>query len=124
MNLQNLIVLYISGPIVLKVIDDPSYARPSTSVNERNVTVVKNLLKEDRRMTISQISARLGIGTRQVHSILYDYLGVSNVSSRWVPRLLGPEQKLNRSNTCNSLQDLLAHYDDEFWQGIMTTDET
>jgi len=104
--------------------DDPRSGRPSTSVNERNITAVEDLLKEDRRMTIRQISVRLGIGTRQVHDILHDCLGVSKVSARWVPRLLGPEQKLNRSDTCRQLQELLARYGVEFWQRIITTDET
>lgn len=98
--------------------DDPRSGRPSTSVNERNITAVEDLLKEDRRMTIRQISVRLGIGTRQVHDILHDCLGVSKVSARWVPRLLGPEQKLNRSDTCRQLQELLARYGDEFWQPL------
>ncbi|GJQ70963.1 hypothetical protein Trydic_g879 [Trypoxylus dichotomus] len=46
--------------------------------------------KEDRRITTPQISARPGIGTRQVHDILNDNL---RVSAPWVPRLLGPEQE-------------------------------
>lgn len=104
--------------------DDPRSGRPSTSVNDRTVVAVENLLKADRRITIREISVSVGIGTRQVHEILHERLGVNKVSARWVPRLLGPEQKLNRSDTCRQLQELLARYGDRFWQRIITTDET
>ncbi|GJQ66825.1 hypothetical protein Trydic_g7863 [Trypoxylus dichotomus] len=75
-------------------------------------------------VTIPQISVRLGLSTRQVHGILDEYLGVSKVSTRWVSMLLAPTQKLNRSVTCRQLRELLARYGDEFWQQIITTDET
>ncbi|GJQ67234.1 hypothetical protein Trydic_g8139 [Trypoxylus dichotomus] len=64
--------------------NDPYNGRSSKSVSERNIIAIENLLKEDRLMTISQISVRLGIGTQQAHGILHDYLGASKVSARWV----------------------------------------
>lgn len=104
--------------------DDPRSGRPSTSVNDTNVAAVEKMLQRDRRLTIREISDEIGIGTRQVHTILHDHLGVSKVSARWVPRLLGPEQKLNRVDTCRELQDLLQEYGEDFWRRIITTDET
>jgi len=72
-------------------------------------------------MTIREISVCLGMGTRQVHDILHDCLGVSKVSACWLPRLLGPKQKLNTSDAYR--QELLARYDYEFWPRIITTNE-
>jgi len=37
--------------------------------------------------------------------------------------MLGTEQKLNMSDTCSQLQELLVRYGDEFWQRIIITDE-
>lgn len=104
--------------------DDPRSGRPSSSVTETNIASVENLLMEDRRITIREISAKLGVGVRQVHEILHNHLGVNKVSARWVPRLLVPEQKLNRVETCRHLQELLAVYGDSFWHRLITTDET
>lgn len=67
---------------------------------------IQNLLKEAMQITIYQISVLLEIGTLKVHDILHDCLGVSRFSVRWVTRI-GPEQELNRSDTC-LLQELLA----------------
>ncbi|GJQ82738.1 hypothetical protein Trydic_g19747 [Trypoxylus dichotomus] len=39
--------------------------RSRMSINEENITAAENLLKDEKR---------LGIGTRQIHCILHDYL--------------------------------------------------
>lgn len=74
---------------------------------------MENLLKDERRINVREESASIGIGTLHVHEILHEYLGGSKVSAHWIPRLLGPEQKLHRFDTCRQLQ-LLACYGDFF----------
>lgn len=46
------------------------------------------------------------------------------VSARWVPKLLAPEQKDERVRQCGALLFLKEEYGEEFWQRIVTTDET
>lgn len=70
------------------------------------------------------MSVHVGIGRQQVYLILHDSIGVSKVSVLWVPKLLGLEQKLNRSDNCRQLQELLVCYSNKFWQRIIITDKT
>jgi len=111
-----------SGRDTLK--DDPRSGRPRDVITEENVAAVETLLMEDRRITIREIASSIGCSEGAVHSILHDSLGVSKVSARWVPRLLGPEKKRDRKEHCLLLLDLLAQYGDQFWRRIITTDET
>jgi histone-lysine N-methyltransferase SETMAR len=104
--------------------DDHRTGRPSTSVNEENVAAVEELVMEDRRVTVREIARALCISFDSVHSILHNHLGMSKVSARWVPRLLGPDQKLNRTVTCGQLVDLAKRYGENFWLRIITVDET
>ena len=50
----------------------------------------------DRHLTMNQIASAFGISREQVEDIQRNELGMSNVSARWVPRLLTPDQKLTR----------------------------
>lgn len=104
--------------------DDPRCGRPITAVSDTNIAAVEKLVMDDRRITIREIAITIDIGLRQVHEILHIHLGLSKVSARWVPRLLGPEHKLNRVMICQQLKDLLEQYGDNFWRRIITTDET
>ena len=55
------------------------------------------MLIEDRGITIRrfEIAASVYISFKKILEILYNRLVLSKVSARWIPRLLGPEQKLN-----------------------------
>lgn len=64
------------------------------------------------------------IGARQLHESLQGHLGVNKISASWVSRLLGSEQEMSGLDLCCQLQELLACYDDRFWQRILTTDKT
>lgn len=43
--------------------DDPRSGRSNTAVNDANITAEENLLKDDRRITICEVSASVGIST-------------------------------------------------------------
>lgn len=43
--------------------DDSRRGRSNTAVSDANITAVENLLKDDRRITICEVSASIGIGT-------------------------------------------------------------
>ena len=77
--------------------DDPRTGRPSTVVNDENVEAVEELVVQDKQITVHEIAGTLVIGLHLVHEILHDCLGVSKVSARWVPRLLGPDQKVHQA---------------------------
>ncbi len=78
--------------------DDPREGRPSTSKNAQNVELVRNLVEEDRRITVIEIANELGISAGSTFSILTDDLGFSKLSARWVPKALQQHQMDLRSD--------------------------
>ena len=57
---------------------DPS-GRPSTSRNEEAMDQVREKVLEDRRLTVREIAAEMGISTGSVHSILTEDLNLESV---------------------------------------------
>ena len=47
----------------------------------------------DRRKDLRSIASEVGMGFGAVQLIVTDILGMSKVSSRWVPRMLTDDQK-------------------------------
>ena len=58
-----------------------------------------------------------------IETSLHDHLHMSKVSARWVPRLLTPNQKEQRSDSCKELIELESK-DTRFFYRIVTMDET
>ena len=58
-----------------------------------------------------------------IETILHDHLHMSKVSARWVPRLLPPNQKGQRADSCKELIELESK-DTQFFYRIVTMDET
>ena len=64
--------------------DDEGRGRPTTSKNNEKIDFVRNLVKEDGRLTVYQIAETVGISVGSAHSILHDDLCLSKLSARWV----------------------------------------
>ena len=58
-----------------------------------------------------------------IETILHDHLHMSKVSARWVLRLLTPNQKEQRADSCKELIKLESK-DTQFFYQIVTMDET
>lgn len=79
------------------VVDDlPRFGRPSTSVTDENIEEVKKIVLEDRRVSIREIAADLGVSFRSVQSVMHDVLGLRRVEARLVLRVLNVLQKQYR----------------------------
>ena len=78
------------------LLDDERFGRPSTSTNEDQICAVEELVNNDQRMRIANIAYTLGISCDSVHEILHQQFGYNQVSARWVPKMLKPEQKATR----------------------------
>ena len=63
---------------------DPRSGRPSTSRNEEAMDQVREKVLEDRRLTVREIAAEMGISTGSVHSILTEDLNLRRVSAKFV----------------------------------------
>ena len=57
--------------------DAPKSGRPRTSVTPDNINRVKEILEQDRRVSVMDISEALGISTGSVHHILVEELQLS-----------------------------------------------
>ena len=89
-----------------------------------NATLVRELLDNDRRLTVRGIAEELSLSYSTVQRILTEELNMSKVSARWVPRLLTDENKQRRLECSQQFLDLYDAQGDEFLDKIITTDET
>lgn len=107
-----------------RVENQPHPRRPRTSITSENVERVEQLILDNRRITIREISEEVGISVGSVEDIVHKNLQFSKVSARWVPRILTTEQREKRVDVC---QQLLQRYEEEgetFLESILTCDET
>ena len=102
---------------------DPRSGRPSTSRNEKVMDQVRNKALEDRRLTVQEIVAEVGISTGSVHCILTEDLNLRRIAAKFVPKLLTEQQKELRKEISEDMLDL-ANHDPEFIKAIVTGDET
>ena len=84
--------------------------------------VCKKVL-EDRRLTVQEIVAEVGISTGSVHSILTEDLNLQRVPAKFVLQLLTEQQKELRKEISEDMLNL-ANHDPEFIKTIITGDET
>lgn len=104
------------------VSDKPRSGRPSRG--EDDVQRVRDVVREDRRRSVREISDMTGICVNVVYRILTEALKMNKVCARWVPRLLTEDQKATRVTHSRSF---LSRYDREgcrFLHRIVTMDET
>lgn len=62
--------------------------RPSTSIDEQHIKKIKELVLENRRLTIRDLADMLAISIGSVQAILKDHLCLRRVKSRLVPKFL------------------------------------
>ena len=71
--------------------DDPRIGR-KPKINAALTSSVKEIIDGDRRLTVRDISQKIGISVGTVHTILSDKFGMNKVSARWIPRILSADQ--------------------------------
>ena len=107
----------------LSIHDSPREGRPNFDVTEDSVCQVKTLVLEDRRITVKQLAAITKMSVGSIETILHDHLHMSKVSARWVPRILTPNQKEQRADSCKEVVELESKVT-RFFDRIVTMDET
>ena len=106
----------------LSIHDSPREGRPNFFVTEDSIYQVKTLLLEDRQVTVKQLASITKISVGSIETILHDHLHMPEVSARWVPQLLTPNQKEQRADCCKELIKLESK-DTRFFDRIVTMDE-
>ena len=66
--------------------DAPCSGRPSTSVAEQTIDVVRKLIEDDPHSTYQQIETMLGISSTPINSIIHDYLNLRKVCAAYTNR--------------------------------------
>ncbi|CAB3260001.1 unnamed protein product [Arctia plantaginis] len=102
--------------------DDERPGRPSTSTTDENVKKVKEMVMNDRRITIREVADDVGISVGSCHEIFSDVLGMKRVAAKFVPKLLNFEQKQRRMEVAQeSLNEV--NNDAELLKCVITGDE-
>ncbi|XP_015367479.1 PREDICTED: putative uncharacterized protein FLJ37770, partial [Diuraphis noxia] len=80
----------------ISIEDDHRPGRPSTSKTNDIISLVRDKIRSDRKLTVREVANEVGISIGTCHSILSDELGMKRVSAKLVPKLLTEEQMEHR----------------------------
>ena len=102
------------------VTDEERSGRPATSRNEENIAKIRQIVHQNRRLTVRSIVEQVNIDRETVRKILIEDLDMRKVCAKMVPKELNEEQKQRRVTICQHLferhDDILSH--------VITGDET
>jgi hypothetical protein len=103
--------------------DDYRSGRPSTVTTPENVAKIRDLILQDRRLTIQDLCNTLGLSYGTCQRILSEELNMRSIAAKFVPRLLQNKQKQHRLEVCRVLQQQLQE-DPKFLSKVVTGDES
>jgi len=78
------------------VTDEERSGRPATCRNEENIAKVRQIVHENRRLTIRSIGEQVNIDRETVRKIFKEDLDMRKVCTKMVPKELTEEQKQRR----------------------------
>ncbi|KAF2895151.1 hypothetical protein ILUMI_11022 [Ignelater luminosus] len=103
---------------------DQRSGRPSIVTNEI-VEKIENALRDDRRLTVDELSAMFPqISRSLLHETITETLGYRKLSARWVPKQLTDQRKLNRVEAGQEFFRRYNLHGDEFLRSIVTGNKT
>ena len=88
--------------------DDERSGRPVSSSTPEMIQRVHQIIREDRRRTIDEVSMLVGIIHGTCYKILTEDLKKRRASSKFVPRLLSVYQKQQLLDVCLELKENAA----------------
>ena len=84
---------------------------------------VCQIIREDLRHTIDEVSMLVGISHGTCHKILTEDLKMRRVASKFVPRPLSVDQKQQRLDVCLDLKENATNHP-TFLSNVITGEET
>jgi len=75
------------------VTDEERSGQPSTSRTEENIAKVRQIVRENHRLTVRSIAEQVNIDRETVRKILTEDLDMRKVCAKMVPKELTDEQK-------------------------------
>ena len=73
--------------------DEERSGRPATSRTEENIAKVRQIVRENHRLTVTSIAEQVNIDGETVRKILTQDLDMRKVCAKMVPKELAKEQK-------------------------------
>lgn len=104
--------------------DEFHEGRPVTAVTPENIATVRQMIRENPRITYDDIEAALNISRTRVEKILHEHLGVTKRCARWIPHNLTVDQKAARVEWCNKMLQKFNNGLSKHVYDIVTGDET
>lgn len=98
--------------------------RPNSAVTEENIQKVHKIVLSDRKLKLKEIAEAIKISEGSVFTILHEHLGMRKLCSKWVPRLLTPDQKQQRIDDSEACLALFNRDKKDFLRRYVTMDET
>jgi len=78
------------------VTDKERSGRPATSRTEENIAKVRQIMRENRQLTVRSIAKQVNIDRETVRKILTEDLDMRKVCAKMIPKELTEEQKQRR----------------------------
>ena len=103
--------------------EDPRSGRPSTSTDDVHIDAIRDLILQNRHLTIREIAEDVGISLGSCQAILTEKLNMHHVAAKFMARVLTEDQKANRLNISQELLDRVS-VEENFLKTIITSDET
>jgi hypothetical protein len=85
---------------------------------------IHELILEERRISAISIAEQLGISHGRGGSIIHEELDMRKLSSKWVPKCLNADQKLERGKTSEQLLEFFLLDPNDFLSILVTMEET
>jgi len=102
--------------------DDRS-GRPSTATTPSKVEQVQAAVNQDRRRTIHDLCAEVGIGYGSCQRILTEQLNMHRIAAKFVSKVLTQDQKDTRVAICQELKETVKN-DPTLLLNVITSDES
>jgi len=105
-------------------VDDKRAGASRTAVTQDNITPVDLAIKENRRISVLELSSSIGVCAGSIDTIIHEHLLYSKVAARWVPKMLTKQPKQACVSACQQLLDRFNAEGETFLEHIVTGDET
>ncbi|XP_054928127.1 protein GVQW3-like [Dermacentor andersoni] len=103
--------------------DDTRQGRPATSRNENNVALIREIVQQDRTITLRMLSDALDISKTTCQQILRENLRKRKLNARHVPHSVTQDQKDTRASVSADLFSEVEK-DAAFIDSIIAEDKT
>ena len=103
--------------------DDERCGRSKEVRTPELIGQIKTLMDKNRRMSIETISAQFDVSVGTVHTIIHEELKMRKICTKFVPRVLGEDQKERRCHDSWEMVELV-NSDPTVHDALVTCDES